>query len=177
MEAAQYWPAFHRPGRFHGNRRCLSFTHAIIPGFTLAMGFVLGGSFLASRCRGCNFCFTGLKSPKRVVTILEGESLVNDASSLIVFRVALATMKPAILCFGRRVSIFCGGEWALSLAWPLRMCCTLCTVFPHHAEHRYRAHIHFTLPDVHCRRTFSLFGCAGGSEWRVIPKLPGARAV
>jgi CPA1 family monovalent cation:H+ antiporter len=34
----------------------------------------------------------GLKIPKRVVTILEGESLVNDASSLIVFRFALAAI-------------------------------------------------------------------------------------
>jgi CPA1 family monovalent cation:H+ antiporter len=33
-----------------------------------------------------------LKVPKRVVTILEGESLVNDASSLIVFRFALAAI-------------------------------------------------------------------------------------
>jgi len=34
----------------------------------------------------------GLKVPRRAITILEGESLVNDASSLIVFRFALAAM-------------------------------------------------------------------------------------
>ncbi|KQS31390.1 Na+/H+ antiporter [Dyadobacter sp. Leaf189] len=67
-------------------------SHALIPGFTLAMGFVLGGIISPPDAVAATSVLQGLKVPKRVVTILEGESLVNDASSLIVFRVALATV-------------------------------------------------------------------------------------
>ncbi|KAA0991512.1 Na+/H+ antiporter [Dyadobacter aurulentus] len=67
-------------------------SHAMIPGFTLAMGFVLGGIISPPDAVAATSVLQGLKVPKRVVTILEGESLVNDASSLIVFRVALATV-------------------------------------------------------------------------------------
>ncbi|GGN00101.1 Na+/H+ antiporter [Dyadobacter beijingensis] len=68
-------------------------SHAIIPGFTLAMGFVLGGIISPPDAVAATSVLHGIKVPKRVVTILEGESLVNDASSLIVFRVALATIE------------------------------------------------------------------------------------
>lgn len=67
-------------------------SHAMIPGFTLAMGFVLGGIISPPDAIAATSVLHGLKVPKRVVTILEGESLVNDASSLIVFRVALTTV-------------------------------------------------------------------------------------
>jgi CPA1 family monovalent cation:H+ antiporter len=67
-------------------------SEAIIPGFTLAMGFLLGGIISPPDAVAATSVLHGLKVPKRVVTILEGESLVNDASSLIVFRVALATI-------------------------------------------------------------------------------------
>jgi Na+/H+ antiporter len=67
-------------------------SNAMIPGFTLAMGFVLGGIISPPDAVAATSVLQGLKIPKRVVTILEGESLVNDASSLIVFRVALATL-------------------------------------------------------------------------------------
>ncbi|NIJ53446.1 Na+/H+ antiporter [Dyadobacter arcticus] len=67
-------------------------SHAMIPGFTLAMGFVLGGVISPPDAVAATSVLQSVKVPKRVVTILEGESLVNDASSLIVFRVALATV-------------------------------------------------------------------------------------
>jgi len=65
---------------------------AMIPDFTLAMGFVLGGIISPPDAVAATSVLQGLKIPRRVVTILEGESLLNDASSLIVFRVALATL-------------------------------------------------------------------------------------
>ncbi|SEI71949.1 monovalent cation:H+ antiporter, CPA1 family [Dyadobacter sp. SG02] len=68
-------------------------SHALIPGFTLAMGFVLGGIISPPDAVAATSVLHGIKVPKRVVTILEGESLVNDASSLIVFRVALTTIE------------------------------------------------------------------------------------
>ena len=65
---------------------------SIIPGFTLAMGFLLGGVISPPDAVAATSVLQGLKVPKKVVTVLEGESLVNDASSLIVFRFALATI-------------------------------------------------------------------------------------
>jgi monovalent cation/hydrogen antiporter len=62
---------------------------AIIPDFSLAFGFLLGGIISPPDAVAATSVLQGLRVPKRVVTILEGESLVNDASSLIVFRFAL----------------------------------------------------------------------------------------
>jgi len=65
---------------------------AIIPGFPLAYGFLLGGIISPPDAVAATSVLQGLKIPKRVVAILEGESLINDASSLIVFRFALAAI-------------------------------------------------------------------------------------
>lgn len=65
---------------------------AMIPGFTLALGFLLGGIVSPPDAIAATSVLQGMKVPRRSITILEGESLVNDASSLIVFRFALATI-------------------------------------------------------------------------------------
>ncbi|MBC7848746.1 MAG: Na+/H+ antiporter [Chitinophagaceae bacterium] len=67
-------------------------SHMLIPDFPLAYGFLLGGIISPPDAIAATSVLKGLKVPKRVVTILEGESLVNDASSLIVFRFALAAI-------------------------------------------------------------------------------------
>lgn len=67
-------------------------SHALIPNFSLALGFVLGGIISPPDAIAATSILRGLPVPKRVVTILEGESLVNDATSLTVFRFALATV-------------------------------------------------------------------------------------
>ncbi|AZI27765.1 Na+/H+ antiporter [Pedobacter sp. G11] len=65
---------------------------AFIPGFTLALGFLLGGIISPPDAVAAAAVLKGLKIPKTVTALLEGESLVNDASSLIVFKFALATI-------------------------------------------------------------------------------------
>lgn len=65
---------------------------AMIPGFTLAMGFLLGGIISPPDAVAATSVLRNVKVPKRLVSILEGESLVNDSSSLIVFRFALAAV-------------------------------------------------------------------------------------
>jgi len=67
-------------------------SNAIIPGFTLTLGFLLGGIISPTDAVAANSVLSGLKVPKRVITILEGESLINDASGLIIFRFALAAI-------------------------------------------------------------------------------------
>jgi CPA1 family monovalent cation:H+ antiporter len=64
----------------------------MIPGFSPALGFLLGGIISPPDAVAATSVLQNMKMPKRVVTILEGESLINDASSLIVFRFALAAM-------------------------------------------------------------------------------------
>jgi len=67
-------------------------SNALIPGFTLALGFLLGGIISPPDAIAATSVLQNLHISKRVTTILEGESLINDASSLIVFRFALATI-------------------------------------------------------------------------------------
>lgn len=66
--------------------------HACIPGFTLALGFLLGGIVSPPDAISATTIMRQVKVPKGLVCIIEGESLLNDASSLIVFRFALATV-------------------------------------------------------------------------------------
>ena len=68
------------------------FSAAVIPGFTLALGFLLGGIISPPDAVAATSVLKGIKIPKRLLTILEGESLVNDASSLIVVKFALAAI-------------------------------------------------------------------------------------
>lgn len=63
-----------------------------IPGFTLPLGFLLGGIVAPPDAVAAASVLKNIRVPKRVLTILEGESLINDASSLIVFRFALVAV-------------------------------------------------------------------------------------
>lgn len=65
---------------------------AIIPGFSLAQGFLLGGIISPPDAVSATSIMRQVKVPKSLVSIIEGESLLNDASSLIVFRFALAAV-------------------------------------------------------------------------------------
>ncbi len=64
----------------------------LIPGFTLALGFLLGGIISPPDAVAATSVLKGMDVPKRGLTILEGESLVNDAASLTVFRFAIASI-------------------------------------------------------------------------------------
>lgn len=65
---------------------------SLIPGLTLAMGFLLGGVNSPPDAVAATSVLKNLKVPKKINSILEGESLINDASSLIVFKFALAAV-------------------------------------------------------------------------------------
>ena len=65
---------------------------ALIPGFTLATGFLLGGIVSPPDAVSASSILKNIKVPKGFVSIIEGESLLNDASSLVVFRFALAAI-------------------------------------------------------------------------------------
>ena len=65
------------------------FSNAFIPGFTMALGLLLGAIISPPDAIAASSVLQDLRVPKRTVAILEGESLLNDAASLIVFRFAL----------------------------------------------------------------------------------------
>lgn len=63
-----------------------------IQGLTWATGFVLGAIISPPDAAAATSIMRGLRLPRRIVQILEGESLVNDASALTVLRFALAAV-------------------------------------------------------------------------------------
>ncbi len=67
-------------------------SYALIPGFTLALGFLLGGIVSPPDAISATAVMRQVNAPRILVSVAEGESLLNDASSLIVFRFALAAV-------------------------------------------------------------------------------------
>jgi monovalent cation/hydrogen antiporter len=67
-------------------------TNYLIPGFTIALGFLLGGIVSPPDAVSTGAIMNFVKIPKSTSAILEGESLLNDASSLIIFRFALVAV-------------------------------------------------------------------------------------
>lgn len=66
--------------------------NAYIPGISLALGFVLGGIVSPPDAVSAGAILKYVKIPKNYATVLEGESLFNDASSLIIFRFAMVAV-------------------------------------------------------------------------------------
>jgi CPA1 family monovalent cation:H+ antiporter len=63
---------------------------ALIPGLTWPVAFALGAIVSPPDAVAATSIMGRLGVPRRIVTILEGESLVNDATALVVYRVAVA---------------------------------------------------------------------------------------
>jgi CPA1 family monovalent cation:H+ antiporter len=64
----------------------------LIPGFTLATGLLLGAIVSPSDAVAATAIMKTFAVPRKIVAILEGESLVNDSTALVIFQLALATM-------------------------------------------------------------------------------------
>ncbi|WP_345988952.1 Na+/H+ antiporter [Chryseobacterium sp. Chry.R1] len=79
-----------------------------IPGFSLALGFLLGGIVSPPDAVSAGAILKFVKVPKRMSSILEGESLLNDASSLIILRFAMVAVA---------TGQFVWHEAALSFSW------------------------------------------------------------
>lgn len=66
--------------------------HFFIPGFPWPVAFVLGAIISPPDAVAATAATKGLGVPRRVITVLEGESLVNDATGLIAYRYAVAAV-------------------------------------------------------------------------------------
>lgn len=65
-------------------------SHYMIPGMSWPLSFVLGAILSATDAVAAVNITKGLDIPKKTITILEGESLINDASALVAYRFAVA---------------------------------------------------------------------------------------
>lgn len=93
-------------------------THFVL-GLSWSVGFVLGAIVSPPDAVAPMALLRHLRLPRRLVTILEGESLVNDATALVTFSFALAavstgTFSPAAA--GARFIIIVAGEIAYGIA-------------------------------------------------------------
>jgi Na+/H+ antiporter, bacterial form len=79
---------------------------SIIPGFTMALGFLLGGIVSPPDAVSATSVLKNVKAPKSLAAILEGESLLNDASSLIIFRFALIAVDTGRFVLGEATLSF-----------------------------------------------------------------------
>lgn len=64
--------------------------HYLTPGFSWPLAFLLGAIVSPPDAIAATSATKGIRLPKMITAILEGESLVNDASALIAYRYAIA---------------------------------------------------------------------------------------
>lgn len=94
----------------------------VIPGFTIALGFLLGG-IVAPPDAVSTGAITGfVKISRSTSAILEGESLLNDASALIIFRFALIAVGTGQFIWQQAAATFLwmvigGAAIGLLIAW------------------------------------------------------------
>lgn len=93
-----------------------------IPGFTIALGFLLGGIVSPPDAVSTGAITKFVKIPRSTSAILQGESLLNDASSLIIFRFALVAVATGQFIWQQAALTFLwmvigGAAIGLILAW------------------------------------------------------------
>ncbi len=80
----------------------------LLTGLPLAVGFVFGALISPPDAVAALAVTKGLRVPRKIIVILEGESLVNDATSFISFRFAVAAVLTGSFSFGQA-----GGQFLL----------------------------------------------------------------
>lgn len=73
--------------------------HTFLPNFSWAMAFILGAIVSPPDAVAATAVTKGLSVPRRIITVLEGESLVNDATALIAYRYAVAAVVTGAFVF------------------------------------------------------------------------------
>jgi len=81
--------------------------HWLVPGLPLAMAFALGAIVSPTDAVSVNAVTRRLRVPNRVTTILDGESLMNDATGLVAFKFALAAVVAGTFSLRAAAMEFC----------------------------------------------------------------------
>lgn len=100
-------------------------THALVPTLPWAAAFTLGAIVAPTDALAATAIFQRIGAPRRIVTVLEGESLLNDASGLIAFNYARAAVVTGTFVLWQAglqfvVSGAGGILLGLALAWLIR---------------------------------------------------------
>ena len=74
--------------------------HVLIPDLPWAVAFVLGAIVSPTDAVAATAIAQRLGIPQRIVTIIEGESLVNDATGLVAYRFAVAAVVTGVFSLG-----------------------------------------------------------------------------
>lgn len=80
--------------------------HYLVPGLTWPLAFVLGAIISPPDAVAASGIIKGLGLNRRVITILEGESLLNDASALIAYRYAVGAVLTGTFVFWKASAEF-----------------------------------------------------------------------
>src|SRR5712691_10981129 len=96
-------------------------THWLL-GFAWPVGFVLGAIVSPPDAIAPLSIARRMQLPKRILVVLEGEGLANDATALILYRFAVAAVSSGIFSFGEAAAMFAAivaGEilWGIAVGW------------------------------------------------------------
>src|SRR5881396_4246437 len=98
--------------------------HLAVPGMPWASGFALGAVVSPPDVAAATAFLRRLPLPRRIVTILEGESMINDAAAIVAYRMAVAAAVTGTFSLGaasmRFLAVGAGGiVVGLAVAWLL----------------------------------------------------------
>lgn len=85
---------------------CVAFTAHALLAFPLALGFVLGAILSPTDAVATDAIAEELNMPRRLAAIINGESLVNDASGLVIYAFAVTAVTTGTFSFGFAVLQF-----------------------------------------------------------------------
>src|SRR5437879_6872289 len=96
-------------------------THWLL-GFPWPVGFVLGAIVSPPDAVAPLSIARRMQLPRRILVILEGEGLANDATALILYRFAVTAVSLGVFSFGQAATVFVtilAGEiaWGLAVGW------------------------------------------------------------
>src|SRR5882724_2363127 len=96
-------------------------THWLL-GFAWPVGFVLGAIVSPPDAIAPLSIARRMQLPKRILVVLEGEGLANDATALILYRFAVAAVSAGAFSFGRAAgefTVIIAGEllWGIAVGW------------------------------------------------------------
>src|SRR5690348_12982009 len=70
--------------------------HALVPGLSWAAAIALGAIVAPPDAAAATAVLRQVRLPRRLLTIVEGESLLNDASALLIYRVAVGAVVASV---------------------------------------------------------------------------------
>jgi monovalent cation/hydrogen antiporter len=94
------------------------FAHSIVAELPLAAAFILGAVVSPPDAVAATAVMERLNVPRRIVTVIEGESLVNDATALVAYGFAIEALNGGSFSLGQagvQFVVVCGGGIAVGL--------------------------------------------------------------